>query len=158
MPAGKIGAGDVADFAAANEGVERFESFFDGSELVEAVHVVDVDVIGVEAAEAGFGGADDVIAGGTGVVWPLAETKRGFGGNEKILALAVDGLAEDFLGEAVGINIGSVEEIDASFETDINQALRFVNSGFAPGLKEFGAAAEGAGAKAELGNFEARMA
>ena len=52
MPAGEIGAGDVADLAAADERVESVEDFFDGGEGVEAVHVVDVDVVGVR------GGAD----------------------------------------------------------------------------------------------------
>src|ERR1700688_3768911 len=155
MPAEKVGAGDVADFAAANESVERFESFFDGSDFVEAVHVVDVDVIGVEAAEAGFGGADDGGGGKAEAVWAFAEAEGGFRGDEEILALSFDRFAEDFFRQSVGVNIGGIEEVDACFETDINEALRFVDSSFSPGAEEFGAAAERASAEAQLGNFEA---
>src|SRR5580658_974651 len=58
VPAGKIGAADVTDFAAVNQIVQGAESFFDGSERVEAVHLVDVNVIGFQAAQAGFAGVD----------------------------------------------------------------------------------------------------
>ena len=62
MPSGKIGAGDVADFAALDEGIECFESFFGWCERVESAHVIDVDVIDVEAAEAVFAGLNQVMA------------------------------------------------------------------------------------------------
>ena len=55
-PARKIGAADVANFAAFHENVEGAESFFDRSERVEAVHLVEINVIGFQAAEAGFAG------------------------------------------------------------------------------------------------------
>ena len=54
VPAGKVGAGDVADLALADEGVQGVLYLFDGGEGVEAVQVVDVDVVGAEAAQASF--------------------------------------------------------------------------------------------------------
>ena len=109
VPAGEVGAGDVADFAALDEVVERAEGFFDGGGRVEAVHVVDVDVVGAEAAEAGFDGFQQVDAGGADVVDVGADAEGGFGGDEELVAAAFDGLAEDFFGEAVGIDVGGVE-------------------------------------------------
>ena len=88
VPAGEVGAGDVADLAAADERVEGVEDFFDGRERVEAVHVVDVDVVGAEAVEAGFEGSDEVVAGGADVVGAVAQGEGGLGGDEERVALA----------------------------------------------------------------------
>ena len=52
LPAGEVGAGDVAHFATADELVEGGEHLVDRGERVEVVEVVDVDVVGAEAAAA----------------------------------------------------------------------------------------------------------
>ena len=51
MPAGKVRAGDVAHFAARDQRVERLQHFLNGSQRVESVHVIDVDVIHLEPFE-----------------------------------------------------------------------------------------------------------
>ena len=148
MPAGEIRAGDVADFAALDEAVESAEGLFDGRGRVEAVHVVDVDVIGAEATEAGFNGFEQVEAGGANVVDVGADSERGFGGDEELVAAALDGLAGDFFGEAVGIDVGGVEHVEAGVEADVYEAGGFGHVARAPGFEEFVAAAECAGAEA----------
>jgi|SRR5580704_22928 hypothetical protein len=122
MPAGKVGARDVTDFAAFDESVERLKSFFDGRERVEAVHVVDVDVVDAEAAEAVFAGLNQMMARGAEVVRAVAYAEGGFRGNENAIAFAGDGFAEDFFGEALGIDVGGVEEVDAGVEADVDKA------------------------------------
>ena len=62
VPAGKIGAGDVANFSALDQLIEAAESLFDGRERVESVEMVDVDVVGAEAAQAGFAGLNQMMA------------------------------------------------------------------------------------------------
>ena len=62
MPARKIGAGDVADFAADYELIESAQYFFDRSERVEAVEVIDIDVVGAEALQAGFTSPNQMVA------------------------------------------------------------------------------------------------
>ena len=69
-----------------------------------------------------------------------------------------DGFAEDVFGEAVGVDVGGVEEVDAGFDADVDEAGGFCDVGGAPGFEEFVAAAEGAGAEAEDGDFEAGVA
>ena len=54
VPAGKIGARDVTDLALADKVFERVLHLFDGRERVEAVEVVDVDVVGAEPPQAVF--------------------------------------------------------------------------------------------------------
>jgi hypothetical protein len=158
VPAGKIGAGDVADFAPLYECIERLKSFFNGREGVERVHVVNVDVIDTEAAETAFAGLDQVIARRADIVGTVAHGEGGFRGDENAVAFAGDGFAKDFFGEAARINVGSVEEVGARVEADVYKARGFGNVAGAPGFEEFVAAAECAGAKTENGNLQAGMA
>ena len=141
-----------------DEGVEGVEGFFDGGKGVEGVHMVDVDVVGAETFEAGVAGLKDVLARGAEVVGGVAQREKGFRGDEELVALAVDGFAEDLFGKAVGVAVGSVEEIDAGVEAEVDHAAGFVGLGRAPGFEEFVAAAEGCGAEAEGGDFESGAA
>jgi len=122
------------------------------------VQVVDIDMIGAEAAKAGFAGLDEVVSRRAFVVGALAGGEGGFGGNENLIAAAFDGFAEDFLGDSIGVNIGGVEEVDAGFEANIDEAGGLGDVGRAPGFEKFIRAAKGAGAEAEDGDFEARIA
>ena len=122
------------------------------------MHVVDVDVIDVEAAEAVFAGLDEMMARGAEIVGAVAHRESGFRGDEDAVALAGDGFAEDFFGEAAGVDIGGVEEIDAGFEADVDEARGFGDVAGAPGFEEFVAAAERAGTETENGNLQAGMA
>ena len=74
------------------------------------------------------------------------------------MAASFDGLAKDFFGEAVGIDVGGVEEIDAGFHADIDQAGGFGHVARSPRAEEFSASAEGASAKTECGYFQAGAA
>ena len=57
-----------------------------------------------------------------------------------------------------GIDVGGVEDIDAGVEADVDEARGFGDVGVAPGLEEFVAAAERAGAEAENGDLQTRIA
>ena len=159
VPAGEVGAGDVADFAFADHLVQRVEGFFDGGRGVEGVEVVDVDVVGVEALEGLLESGGEVVAGAADVVGALAGAEGGLGGDEDVFALEVgDGFAEDGFAVAVGVDVGGVEEVTAGFHADVDEMGGFGVLGGAPGFEEVVGAAEGAGAEAELGNFEAGAA
>jgi hypothetical protein len=155
VPAGEIGAGDVADFAFANELVEGVERLFDGREGVEGVHVVDVDVIGLEAAQTAFDLAAQVITRGAFVVRAVAHAEGGLGRDKCLIAIAFEGFAEDLFGATVAVDVRGVEEIDADFKTDVEQMAGFFYVSGAPCAKEISIATEGSGAEAEDGDFEA---
>ena len=65
---------------------------------------------------------------------------------------------EDGLAVAVGVDVGGVEEVAAGFHADVDEVGGFGVLGGAPGFEEFVGAAEGSGAEAELGDFEAGAA
>jgi len=157
MPAGKVGTGDVPNFALVHKAVQSIESFFDRRQGVEAVEVVNVHIIGVEAAQAGFEGDPEMVAGGAEVIGPVAHWECGLGRDEGLVALALKGFAEDFFRSAAGVHVGGVKEVDAGFEADVDEATGLGNVGLTPGfeVEELAAATEGAGAETECGYFEA---
>ncbi len=154
MPAGKVGGADVADLAAAEQIVERAQGFFHRGQGVEAVHEVQIDVIGAEPFQAGLAGAYQVVARGALVIRPLAGGKGRLGGNQQLVAPALDGLAENFLGSALGIDIGGIEKVEFMIETEVDHAGRLFRLDLAPALEEFIVAAESAGAETEYRDLE----
>ncbi len=70
----------------------------------------------------------------------------------------LDGLAEDLFREAVGVDVGGVEEVDARLHADVDELARLVDVGFAPGLEKLVATAKGSSAEAEFGDFQAGVA
>src|SRR5258708_10636979 len=77
------------------------------------------------------------------------------GGDEGQVAPALKCRAEHILGADVGVAVGGVEEVDAGFKADVEQAARFVDFGAAPGFEKLVGAAERSGAETESGDFEA---
>ncbi len=65
-------------------------------------------------------GVDQMIARGADVVGSVADAEGGFGGDQNLVAIAAfDGFAENFFGEAVGVDVGGVEMKDAGIEADV---------------------------------------
>src|SRR5687768_17031013 len=62
LPAREVRAARVADLAGALKIVERLERLLHGRHAVPLVHLVEVDVIGPEAAQARLAGADQVVS------------------------------------------------------------------------------------------------
>ena len=102
---------------------------------------------------------DEVVAGGADVVGAVAEAEGGLGGDEDVFAAEVlDGFAEDGFAVAVGVDVGGVEEVEAGFHADVDDFAGFFDVGAPQALKNSLVTAEGAGAEAELGDFEAGTA
>jgi hypothetical protein len=123
-----------------------------GVSAFEAVQVVDIDVIGSETAEAGLARLYQMIAGGAKIIGPIAHGECSLGRNENRFAAAGSGLAQDFFGCTLRINVGRIEEIHSRFEADIDQAGGFLYIAVAP-AGEKPAAAEGPAAEAENRNL-----
>ena len=143
-----VGAADIANFAGPYEIVERPQGFLERRERIEAVGLVEVDVIRAETAQAGLAGFDEVAARESGFVSAGFETDESLGREDNVLSAVAQRLAEDFLGLAERINVGGVEEIHARLDADFDQAARLVHLHVAHrGKTSF--AAQGHGAKAQ---------
>src|ERR1700722_2637316 len=95
VPSGKIGAGDVADFPADDQLIQRAQNFIDRGESVEAVKMIDVDIVSAETTQAGFAGLDQVMARRAQIVWSGAHAKSSFRRNENLVTAIGDGFAEN---------------------------------------------------------------
>lgn len=151
----EVGAADVADFARADEVIERPEGFVDGGVGVGAVELVEVDVVGAEPAEGGVDGVEDVLSGVALVPGERADAAEAFGGEDDALAIAGAGEppSENLFGSALcpgrgseWVDVGGIDEGDAALEGAVQDGER----GGLVALE-----AEGHGAEAEAGNGEA---
>ena len=158
VPAGEVRAADVADLAGAHQIVERAQHLLDGRQGVEAVQLIEVDVVGAQPPQAGLDGPNQVMARRADVVGPRAGAKRPLGGDDHLIAAALDRLAQDLLGHAARVDVGRVEHGEAGFEADIDEPRGLGHVAVAPGLEELVAAAERAGAEAQHRNLEPRAA
>ena len=156
-----VGAADVADFALLDEGVEGAKDLFDWGDGVVAVDLVEVDVIGLEAAEAVVDGVHDVSAGGADVVGARAHAAEDFGGDDDVFAGDVEvaeGLAEGLFALALGVDVGCVEEVDAGVDGAFDELVGSALVDCADDFEAAGAAVEGHSAETEGGDEEAGVA
>jgi len=121
--------------------------------------MVDVDVVGSQAFEGALNLLEDVVTGRAYVVLTRAKAEGGLGGDEDALAGKVfDGLTQNLFGETIGVDVGGVEEVDTSFDADVDELAGLCDVGLTPGFEELIASTEGSGAEAEYGDFEAGVA
>ena len=158
LPARKVRAADVADLAGAHHAIQRGERFLHRRQRVEAVQLVEIDVIRAEPPQARIHGARQVVPRRAEVVRPGTARKAALGRNQQFVAPALDRLSEDLLRQAARIDVGRIEHGQSRFEADVHQAGGLGDVAAAPGLEEFIAAAEGAGAQRECRNFQAGSA
>src|SRR6266576_3750779 len=158
MPAGEIRAGNVTHLSTFNQVVESAQDFIGWSESVESVEMVDVNVVGTQAAQAGFAGLQQVMPRGSQIVGPFAHPEGGLGGNQYILTAPLNGLAQNLLGQSFRVNVGGVKKIDAGLQADGDEAASLGYVGCSPGAKKLGAPAKCSSAKAEYRYFQSRTA
>ncbi len=80
--------------------------------------LVEIDVVGLEAAEAILDRMVEVLATEALVVGVVAHRVEEFGGDDDFVAgdaEGLDGATEDFFADAEGVHVGGVEEVDAQF-------------------------------------------
>jgi len=79
LPAGEIRATDVADFARPHHVVERIQDFFYGSQRIECVQLIEVDVVGAESSETSFDSTNEMVAGRAHIVGSWSGAEGAFG-------------------------------------------------------------------------------
>ena len=120
LPGRIVGAADVTHLALSHQAVERFERFVLRSIGVGRVSLVEIDVIGLQAAQAVLGGFQDVLAGQPFVIGSVADAHAALGGQDEFFPFPTKPTANDFFTLPRGfgrgrdrINIGSINEGDA---------------------------------------------
>src|SRR3954451_478831 len=106
----------IADLAGMHQVAERSEGLLDVGVDLGPVHLVEVDPVGLEPAQAVLDLTDDPAPGVAETVHVVAHPAVELGGEDDVVATALERLADDRLGLAVGVDVGGVDEVDAGVE------------------------------------------
>ena len=123
--------------------------------------LVEIDVVELQAAQAGLHAVEDVAARGAARIGALAHLAVHLGGHDHVLARhlqVLQGLAGDLLGAAGRVHVGGVDEVDAGVQRLADQRLGLALLQRADGAPHAGAVTEGHGAQAKLGDEQAGAA
>ena len=150
-----FGEAEVEDLALVDQLCDRACGLLDRRVPVDTVLVVQVDVVGTEAGQRSLDGGADV---GRAAVdragdHPIAvRDEAELGGDDDVVAAALQCPADDLLTVEWAVDLGSVEMGDAEVEGAVDRAdgLRVVDGAFA-GVR----ARHGHGAEADAGDVEA---
>jgi hypothetical protein len=142
---------EVTDLARLDEQVQGAQRLLERGLAVPLVHLVQVDVIGAQAAQAGLAAGDDVVKGQAGVVRAVAHGHPDLGGEQQLVPAAPQDLAHDLLGLAAGVDVGGVDEVDPGVQAHVHLPAGLLHVGRADVL-EIPAAAERHRAHCEHGH------
>jgi hypothetical protein len=141
---------DVANLSSLDHVVQRLKRLFDRRFVIEAMDLIEVDVIHAEPGQAGVDLDKDRLARQPGAIGARAHAAVNLGRDYHFVAprKIPNRPAEDLLAVAERVAIGGVEEIDAGFERllDERSAFLFVE---APGVVPAVAAAIAHAAEAD---------
>jgi hypothetical protein len=145
MPGGKIRAPDVADLPGSDEVVKRAKRFLDRRFRVEAVELIEVDVVSTEPAQAPLDCAEKMLARRSHVVRARARSEGALRGDENAIPPSLDRAAKDLLGLTRRVNIRRVEQRHASIETEVDEPSGMTDVESAEGPEKFAVAATESG-------------
>ena len=90
------------------------------------MHLIDVKVIGLQAAQTLLNALKNVLARKPFAVRSGAGGKENLGGQHHVIATAFQSYSQDFLGAPVGVTIGGINEIAPLVEVGIQDRQRFL--------------------------------
>lgn len=126
LPAGEVAAAHIGDLALADQLFRRLPDLLPRSRPVDVVHLVQVDGVGPQAAQAGLGGPADLVGGQVLVVRAEAHRLVRLRGEHDLVAASAapaEPASDDLLGQAVAllhvralraaVDVRGVEQVDA---------------------------------------------
>ena len=124
---GDFAEADVADFSLLLHLAEGTEGFFERGARVDAVELVEVDALELEAAQAHFDTLDQVA--GAAHVFGFGGALAGdaaLGGDDEARRIGVQRFADEALGDFGAVGVGGVDEGDAEIDGAAENAAGFV--------------------------------
>ncbi len=145
-----------------NQVIEGVERLFNGRCRIEAVQLVEVDMIQLESAQALFDAADNMVAGATARVDSAgASFAEHLGRHHHVFARDLEvfqRLAGDLFRTPFRVNVGGIDKVDARREGVAHQPLSVVLPQLTNLTPHAAFAAESHGAQAQLGDKETGIA
>jgi hypothetical protein len=107
---------DVSDFAGLDDVVQGFHGLLDRRVGVEAVDLVEVDVVGAKTSQGSIQLLKDRLPRQTGAAGTLVHLVVDLGGQHNLFppGVLLHGTADELLGAAAAVAVGGVPEGDAS--------------------------------------------
>ena len=129
-----LGQPDVAHLALRDQLRDRADGVLDRRVRVDAVLVVQIDVVGAEAAQRTLDRGADVGRAAVQVAWAAAGVRdhAELRGQHHLVAAALERLADEFLVGVRAVDLGGVDERDAEVERAVDGADRLRVVGPAP--------------------------
>ena len=131
----KCGGADGPNLAGADQIGEGAQSLVDVRRRVGAMHLVQIDVVGAQPAQAVLHLTHQPAPRGAGHVGIITHREVGLGGEHDSVAPAAQRLADDLLRFAVRVHVRRVDEVDASVEGLMNDPYRLLVIRIAPGTE-----------------------
>ena len=144
MPAGEIGGADVADLARFHQRIERLHGFLKRRLTVPLMHLIEIDGLDAEAAQARLASRDQVLPRQALIVRAWTHGKARLGRHQQPVTSPFQGLPENFFGASLRIDIGRIHDIDPGIEAEVELTLGAAEIG-RTGLGKKGFPAEGHG-------------
>ena len=152
LPTGVGGRPERPDRAGTLEIGQRCQRLFDIRLLLRAMHLVEVEMVRSQPAQARFDGAHDPHTGVAAIVRTgthgVVELRR----QHDLVPTAHDGLADDLLGLTVRVHVGGIDEVDPGVQRLMHRADALVVILVAP--RPEGHRAQAVGAHADAGSSE----
>ena len=130
VPAREVRRADVEDLPLLDERVHRLPDLVPRRLPVDVVHLVQVDVVGLETTQRRLARAPDVARRQERVVRPVRHAAVELRCDDRLLAAAAalsEPPADDLLGPALAVaepvDVGSVEEVDAFVDRSIHDQV-----------------------------------
>ena len=134
-------AAERADLPGPDQVGEHAECLLDVGGVVRAVHLVEVDPVGAQPAQAVLDLPDDPAPRVAAPVGPLPHREVDLRGEHHVVAPAAQGLADDLLRLAGRVHVGGVHEIDSAVECRVDDPGAVVVVGVADRAEHHGAEA-----------------
>ncbi len=113
-----------------------------------------IDVVGAQTSQRCLHRTQQTEARRAGIVGAITQAQAGLGRNNHLIAAALQRLAKDVFGRAIGIHIGGIEQVEPCFQTHLDHAPRLRHIGVSPCRKQRPLAAKRAGTQAKHGHLE----
>ena len=143
----------VADVPVLHQRVERQHRLLDRRRAIKAVDLIEIDVVQLQTLQARLARLDQMHSRGAGRVGPCPHRAEPLGRDHHVLPRHLEiaqRLAGHLLGNALGIDVGGVEEIDPGVERPADETLGVLLAETADLAPDLAAAAECHGAETEF--------